>query len=65
MNGDKGSIDLSTKKNLEELVEIGKKLLDETVSRVNIDTGIFERVTGWVSMDRIQDNQRKQKRTPF
>lgn len=60
MNGDKGSIDLSTKKNLEELVEIGKKLLDETVSRVNIDTGIFERVTGW-----IQDNQRKQKRTPF
>ena len=46
LSGDTRSTDLSTKKNLEDLVEIGRNLLDDTVSRVNIETGLFEQVTG-------------------
>lgn len=46
LSGDTSSTDLSTKKNLEELVEIGKNLLGNPVSRVNIETGIFEQLTG-------------------
>jgi patatin-like phospholipase/acyl hydrolase len=46
LSGDTSSTDLSTKKNLEDLVKIGKKLLDSPVSRANIETGQFEPVTG-------------------
>eukprot|EP00253_Pinus_taeda_P027117 PITA_27117 len=46
LSGDTSSTDLSTKKNLEELVKIGKNLLDARVSRVNIETGVFQPVTG-------------------
>lgn len=46
LSGDTSSTDLSTKRNLENLVEIGRNLLDDPVSRVNIETGLFERVTG-------------------
>lgn len=46
LSGDTSSTDLSTKKNLEELVKIGKNLLDAPVSRMNIETGVFEQVTG-------------------
>jgi len=46
LSGHTSSTDLSTKKNLEDLVEIGRNLLDDPVSRVNIETGLFEQVTG-------------------
>jgi hypothetical protein len=46
LSGDTSSTDLSTKRNLENLVEIGRNLLDDPVSRVNIETGLFEQVTG-------------------
>lgn len=46
MTGHTSSTDLSTKKNLEDLVKIGEKLLDVPVSRVNIETGMSEKVTG-------------------
>ena len=37
-------MDLATKENLERLVEIGTKLLEKPVSRVNLETGRFENV---------------------
>jgi hypothetical protein len=46
LSGDTSSTDLSTNNNLEDLVEIGKTLLDNPVSRANIETGQFEQVTG-------------------
>jgi len=46
LSGNTSSTDLSTKRNLEDLVEIGKNLLDYPVSRVNIGTGLFEQATG-------------------
>jgi patatin-like phospholipase/acyl hydrolase len=46
LSGDTSSTDLSTNKNLEDLVKIGKNLLDNPVSRANIETGQFEQVTG-------------------
>lgn len=44
LTGDTSSTVLSTKKNLNNLVNIGKSLLEENVSRVNIQTGEFESV---------------------
>ncbi|GLJ32829.1 hypothetical protein SUGI_0661190 [Cryptomeria japonica] len=38
------SVDCSCKENLENLVNIGKKLLDKPVSRVDLETGKFEEV---------------------
>lgn len=46
LSGDTSSTDLSTMKNLEELVKIGKILLEAPVSRMNIETGVIEPVTG-------------------
>eukprot|EP00253_Pinus_taeda_P021234 PITA_21234 len=42
LSGDVSSTDLSTEKNPHELVRIGKELLDGPVSRVNIESGVFE-----------------------
>ena len=46
LSEDTSSTDLSTKKNLEDLVKIGRNILDDPVSRVNIETRLFEQVTG-------------------
>jgi hypothetical protein len=35
-------VDVATAKNLDDLVEAGEALLKKPVSRVNLDTGIFE-----------------------
>jgi hypothetical protein len=35
-------VDKSTKKNLDDLVKVGEGLLKKQVSRVNLDTGLFE-----------------------
>ncbi|KAH9316395.1 hypothetical protein KI387_025022, partial [Taxus chinensis] len=45
LTGDAAFVDISTKNNLENLVKIGKNLLDKPVSRVNLETGEFEEVT--------------------
>lgn len=37
------SMDNSLETNMENLVKVGKKLLDEPISRVNLDTGRYEK----------------------
>ena len=37
-------MDIVTKENLENLVNVGENLLNKTVSRINIDTGLHEPV---------------------
>ncbi|PKA59502.1 Patatin group A-3 [Apostasia shenzhenica] len=44
--GNASSVDLSTKENLEKLVEIGEKLLKKPVARLNVETGLYEPVEG-------------------
>ncbi|KVH92550.1 Acyl transferase/acyl hydrolase/lysophospholipase [Cynara cardunculus var. scolymus] len=44
LSGVLASSDIATEKNLNDLVEVGKKLLDGPVSRVNSDTGVVEPV---------------------
>ncbi|XP_031493302.1 patatin-like protein 2 [Nymphaea colorata] len=42
LSGDTSSVDISTKENLENLVKVGEALLEKPVSRVNLETGVFE-----------------------
>lgn len=42
--GDTLSTDKATRRNMNELVKIGEGLLDEPVSRLNIDNGMLEPV---------------------
>ncbi|XP_073103917.1 patatin-like protein 2 [Elaeis guineensis] len=42
--GDTASVDVSSKENLTKLVQIGKQLLKKPVSRVNLDSGVYEAV---------------------
>ncbi|GLT48780.1 hypothetical protein SLA2020_223810 [Shorea laevis] len=42
LSGMLGSIDIATKKNLDDLVEVGEKLLKKRVSKVNLETGLIE-----------------------
>ncbi|KAG6697499.1 hypothetical protein I3842_09G203500 [Carya illinoinensis] len=42
LTGDVSSVDIATKKNLDDLVKVGEELLKEPVSRVNLETGLFE-----------------------
>ncbi|KAI0495270.1 hypothetical protein KFK09_025420 [Dendrobium nobile] len=44
--GSTSSVDISTTENLEKLVKIGENLIEKNVSRVNIETGIYEPVKG-------------------
>ncbi|XP_027092861.1 patatin-like protein 2 [Coffea arabica] len=44
LSGDLGSVDLATKKNLENLVKVGENLLKKPVSRTNLKTGASEPV---------------------
>lgn len=46
MIGNEASVDMSTRENMQRLVEIGNKLLEKPVSRVNLDTGKFEEIEG-------------------
>ena len=39
-------MDIATKENMEALIKIGEELLKKPVSRVNIDTGMYEPVAG-------------------
>ncbi|XP_035541886.1 patatin-like protein 2 [Juglans regia] len=42
LSGVVSSVDVATKKNLDDLVKVGEELLKQRVSRVNLDTGLFE-----------------------
>lgn len=44
MSGTISSADVSTKDNLQDLVKRGEQLLNKPVSRVNLETGVFEPV---------------------
>ncbi|KAM3709352.1 hypothetical protein ACJW31_02G166200 [Castanea mollissima] len=46
LTGDASLVDKATKKNLLRLEDIGKKLLKKPVSRVNLETGRFEKIEG-------------------
>ncbi|KAJ6337850.1 hypothetical protein OIU76_007517 [Salix suchowensis] len=42
LTGTLASVDIATKENLENLVKVGQKLLTKPVSRVNLETGVYE-----------------------
>ncbi|CAJ1929693.1 unnamed protein product [Sphenostylis stenocarpa] len=44
LKGDLASVDIATKENLDNLVNVGEQLLKKTVTRVNLDTGLYEPV---------------------
>ncbi|THU60776.1 hypothetical protein C4D60_Mb07t16310 [Musa balbisiana] len=44
LTGAVSSADISTKENLDDLVTVGERLLKKPVSRVNLETGVFEPV---------------------
>ena len=46
MIGDEASVDIATPQNLQRLKEIGAALLKKTESRVNLDTGMYEKIEG-------------------
>ncbi|XP_004289234.1 PREDICTED: patatin-like protein 2 [Fragaria vesca subsp. vesca] len=46
LSGDASSVDIATETNLKSLVEIGNGLLKKPVSRVNLDTGRYEKCEG-------------------
>ncbi|KAF8405080.1 hypothetical protein HHK36_009977 [Tetracentron sinense] len=46
LTGDAASVDIATKENLLNLVQIGNDLLKKPVSRVNLETGKFEELQG-------------------
>ncbi|KAJ6404856.1 hypothetical protein OIU84_012933 [Salix udensis] len=42
LTGTLASVDIATKENLENLVKVGEELLKKPVSRVNLETGVYE-----------------------
>lgn len=42
LSGTDSSVDISTKENMNKLVQIGETLLKKPISRVNLKTGLFE-----------------------
>ncbi|KAL5713698.1 hypothetical protein ACHQM5_015751 [Ranunculus cassubicifolius] len=46
LDGIASSVDISTKENMNELIRIGKDILNKPVSRVNLETGEYEEVEG-------------------
>ena len=46
MVGDTSSLDIATDKNMKALEDIGRTLLNEKVSRVDLETGMFQEVEG-------------------
>nr|GEW88711.1 patatin-like protein 2 [Tanacetum cinerariifolium] len=42
LSGDVATMDLSSRKNLEDLVQVGEELLKKPVAKVNLGTGIYE-----------------------
>lgn len=44
LSGILSSVDIATKENLENLAKIGEGLLKKPISRLNLESGIFETV---------------------
>ncbi|KAI3500498.1 hypothetical protein L1887_36320 [Cichorium endivia] len=44
--GETASVDIATDENMKALEDVGRKLLNEKVSRVDLETGIFQEVQG-------------------
>ena len=42
LTGDVSSVDVTTEENLKGLVKVGEDLLNKPVSRVNLQTGVYE-----------------------
>ncbi|KAJ1696714.1 hypothetical protein LUZ63_005226 [Rhynchospora breviuscula] len=42
LNGDSSTVDVTTRENMENLINIGKRLLKQPVARVNLETGVYE-----------------------
>lgn len=42
LTGVLSSVDIATEKNLDNLVKVGEELLKKPVSRVNLETGVYE-----------------------
>ena len=42
LTGNVSSVDVATKENLDDLVKVGETLLKKPVSRVNLETGLYE-----------------------
>ncbi|KAE8659093.1 Patatin-like protein 2 [Hibiscus syriacus] len=72
LSGDVSSVDVATKKNLDELVKVGEGLLKKRVSRVNLETGVFEPFTQETNEEALirfaallsQERHRRRSRTP-
>ncbi|KAL3520647.1 hypothetical protein ACH5RR_018796 [Cinchona calisaya] len=65
LTGVLSSVDTATEKNLENLVEVGEKLLKKPVSRVNLNTGIYEPLnegTNENALKRFAETLSKEKR---
>ncbi|KAL4644879.1 hypothetical protein ACB092_02G195900 [Castanea dentata] len=56
LTGDASLVDKATKKNLLRLEDIGKKLLKKPVSRVNLETGRFEKIEGEGTNEEVLTN---------
>ncbi len=44
LTGNVSSVDVATKENLDDVVKVGETLLKKPVSRVNLETGLYERL---------------------
>ncbi|XWS21153.1 hypothetical protein CRYUN_Cryun30bG0030900 [Craigia yunnanensis] len=72
LSGDISSVDVATKKNLDELVKVGEGLLKKQVSRINLETGIFEPFTQETNEEALkrfatllsQERHRRHSRSP-
>ncbi|KAK6287912.1 hypothetical protein POUND7_014091 [Theobroma cacao] len=42
LRGELASVDVATKENMDNLVKVGEDLLKKTVTRINLDTGLYE-----------------------
>ena len=46
LSGDAASVDIATNENLQKIVDIGRNLLKEPVSRIDVETGRYQNVEG-------------------
>ncbi|CAL2273526.1 unnamed protein product [Prunus armeniaca] len=51
LSNKKATVDIATDKNLKRLLEIEKALLKKPVSRVHLDTGMYEKSEGEVTYE--------------
>ncbi|CDP11077.1 unnamed protein product [Coffea canephora] len=65
LTGDLASVDVATEENLQNLVKVGENLLKKPVSRINLQTGVFEPLnkgTNEEALKRLAETLSKEKR---